>query len=84
MTRHYPDLVSASDWLKRISRAPRPIRRTTQILVVTRHQYRISALVSQKSFRWEIVGRVTKCWLLSQASKPTVPQIFPTHASVPF
>ena len=30
MTRHYPDLGSASDWLKEISYAARPIRITTQ------------------------------------------------------
>ena len=50
MTRHYPDLGSASDWLKQISHAARPIRSITQIWVVTRHQYRISALASQTSF----------------------------------
>ena len=84
MTRHYPDLVSASDWLKQISRALRPIRNTNQIWEVTRHQYRISALISEMSFRGEIVGGVAECWLFSQASKPIVPQIFPTHAPVPF
>ena len=46
MTRHYPDLGSASDWLNQISQAARPIRSTTQFWVVTRHQYGISALVS--------------------------------------
>ena len=44
MTRHYPDLGCVSDW---ISNAARPIRSTTQVWVVTRHQYRISVLVSQ-------------------------------------
>ena len=52
MTRHYPDLGSAFDWLKQISHAARPIRSTTQIWVVTRLQCGISALVSQTSFRW--------------------------------
>ena len=50
MTRHYPDLSSASDWLNQISHAKRPMRSTTQICIVTRHQYGISALVSQTSF----------------------------------
>ena len=50
MTRHYPDLSSASDWLNQISHATRPMRSTTQICIVTRHQYGISALVSQTSF----------------------------------
>ena len=39
MTRHYPDLGSASDRLDQISHAAPPIRSTTQIWVVTRHQY---------------------------------------------
>ena len=41
---------------------------TTQIWVVTRHQCRISALVSRTSFAGETSGSVTKCWLFSQAS----------------
>ena len=68
MTRHYPDLGSASDWLKQISQAVRPIRSTTLIWVVTRHQYGISALVSQASFRVETSGDVVKCRLFSQAT----------------
>ena len=67
MTRHYPDLGSASDWLKQISHAARPIRSTTQIWVVTRQQYGISALVFQTSFRGETSGDVAKCRLFSQA-----------------
>ena len=50
MTRHYRDLGIASDWLNQISHAARPVRSTTQIWVVTRHQYGISVLVSQTSF----------------------------------
>ena len=68
MTRHYPDLGSASDWLNQISHAARPITSTTQIWVVTRHQYGISALVSQTSFGGKTSGSVTKCRLFSQAS----------------
>ena len=37
-----------------------PIRSTTHIRVVTRHQYGISALVSQTSFRGETSGGVAK------------------------
>ena len=37
-----------------------PIRSTTQIWVVKRHQYGISALVSQTSFRWQTSGSVAK------------------------
>ena len=67
MTRHYPDLDSASDWLKQISHAARPIRSFSQIWVVTRHQYGLSALVSQTTFRGETKGGVAKCQLFSTA-----------------
>ena len=67
MTRHYPDLSSASDWLNQISHTARPIRSTIQIWEVTRHQYGISALVSQTSFGGETSGMVTKCQLFSKA-----------------
>ena len=66
MARHYPDLGSVSDWSKEISRAARPIRNTTQIWPVTRHQHGISALVFQMSFRGKTTGRVEKCLLFSQ------------------
>ena len=46
---------SSSEWLKQIL--------LTQIWVVTRHQYGISALVSQTSLRGKSSGGVTKCWL---------------------
>ena len=36
--------------------------------LVTRHQYGISALVSQKSFRGETSGGVAKCPLFAQAT----------------
>ena len=72
VTRRYPDLGSASDWLKQISHAARPIRSSTQIWVVTRHQYGISALVSQTSFQGETVGGVAKCRLFSQATVQVV------------
>ena len=42
-----PDLDSASDWLKQICHAAKPITSTTQIWVVTSHQYGISSLASQ-------------------------------------
>ena len=76
MTRHYPDLGSASDWSCRVGNLIEPIRSTTQIWVVTRHQYGISALVSQTSFPSTLVfqtsfggetsGSVPKCRLFSQ------------------
>ena len=44
------------------------MRSTTKIWVVIRHQYEISALVSQTSFRKKNKGGVTKCRLFSQAN----------------
>ena len=67
-TCHYPVLGSATDWLKKIFHAARPTTSTTQIWVVTRHQYGISAFVSQTSFGGETSGSVAKCRLFSQAS----------------
>ena len=59
-TRHYPDLGRASDWLKQILANQRHYPR--------RHQYGISSLVSQTSFRGETSGGVAaKCRLFSQA-----------------
>ena len=61
MTRHYSDLGSASNWLMQISHAaPWPIRSTTPIWVVKRHQYGISGLVSQSS----ICGETSGCAVL--------------------
>ena len=68
MTCHFPDLGSASDWLNQISHMAQPIRSSTQIRVVTRHQYGISALVSQTSFGKETSSRIAKCRLFSQAT----------------
>ena len=67
MTRHYPDLGSVSYWLSQISHAVWESRSTTQIWVVTHHQYGISALLCQTSFGWETSGSVAKCRLFSQA-----------------
>ena len=58
---------SASDWLCRVGNLLQPLRSITQIWVVTRYQYGISALVSQTSFRGETSGGDAKCPLLSQA-----------------
>ena len=67
MTRHYPDLGSDSEWLKKISHSALPIRSTNQIWMVTRHQYGISAPVSQTSFRGGNYGGVAQCRLFSHA-----------------
>ena len=60
MTRHYPDLGSASSWSCRLWNLLQPVRSTTQIWVVTRHQNGISAFVSQTAFRGETAGGVEK------------------------
>ena len=52
--------------LKQISLPVQPIKSTTQIWVVTRHQYGIFVLVSQTSFRDETSDGVEKCRLISQ------------------
>ena len=55
-------------WLKKIFLALLLIRSTTQICILTCHQYGISALVSQTSFRRNTSGSVAKCELFSRAS----------------
>ena len=45
----------------------KPIRSTTQIWAVMRHQCGISALISQTSFGGETRSSITKCRLFSQA-----------------
>ena len=68
MTRQHPDLGSGSDWPCHVRNLIQPIRSTTQIWVVTRHRYGISALVSQTSFGGETSASVAKCRLFSQAT----------------
>ena len=72
MTLHYPELGIASDWSCRVGKKFKiqPIRSTTQIWVVMRHQYGISALVSQTSFGGKTSSSVAKCRLFSQAKRP--------------
>ena len=53
LSNHYPDL-GICYWSRSLAR--RPFRRTTQIWVVTRHQYRISAVAAQIPFRGKIIG----------------------------
>ena len=56
------------------------IKRTTQVRVVTRHQYGISVLVSQTSFRGETSGGVAKCRLFSQATLSAVKNTYQTSS----
>ena len=68
MTCHYPDLGSTSDWLKCTGTTFQPIRSTTKIWVVTRHQYGISALVTQTLFSEGSSGDLAKRRLFCQAT----------------
>ena len=52
MTRHYPDLGSASDWLNQLSHGQ------SEALPRSCHPYGISALVSQTLFGGETSGSV--------------------------
>ena len=72
MTRHYPDLGSASDRSCRAGNIIQPIISATQTWVVMFYQYGISALVSQMSFGGETSGSVAKCRLFSQAKGGSV------------
>ena len=69
MTRHYPDPGGVSDLSFRARNSLQPIRNITQIWVLTRHQYGISALVCQTSFRGETSRGVAKFRLLSPAAR---------------
>ena len=69
---HYPNLGSASEWSCRMGKLIQPIRSSTQIWVVTSHQYGISALVSQTSFGGETTGSIAKCGLFSKANLTTL------------
>ena len=68
MTCYYLDLGSASDWSCPEGNLLQPIRSTNQIWVVKRHQYEISALFSQMSFRWEFGRKFFQTKLLSSLS----------------
>ena len=65
ITSDNPDLGSASHWSCREGNLLHLIRSTTQIWVVTRHQYGISAIVPETSFRGKVGDCVTKCRLFS-------------------
>ena len=68
MMCHYPNLGGASDWSRHVRNLIQPIRSTSQTRVVTLHQYEISALVSQTSFRGKTSGCDAKCGLFCQAT----------------
>ena len=69
MARHYPDLSSASDWLRQISPVAQPITSITQVWKVVLHQYGTSALVPQRSFLRETSGGVSKLSAISRLAR---------------
>ena len=75
ITCHYLNLGSASDWLKQISLAARPIISTTHIWLVARHQYGISAFGPQTSFHGETSGVDGKWQLFSRATLTSVDDV---------
>ena len=75
ITCHYLNLGSASDWLKQISLAVRPIISTTHIWLVARHQYGISAFGPQTSFHGETSGVDGKGQLFSRATLTSVDDV---------
>ena len=66
------DLGSAFDWSCRLGYLLQPIRSTSQIWVVTCHQYGVSVLISQMSFLRGNSGGIVKWQLFSQAIVKTV------------
>ena len=64
----YPDLGRASDWLCCKGTLRQLIRSSTQIGVVTYHQYGMSVLTPLLSFCRETSGGVSKCLLISVTS----------------
>ena len=82
MMCHYPDLASVFYWQCRERKFLQPIKSTTQIWVVKRHQYGISALIPQTSFRGEIRGDVVKvdCFLRLQKTVLYLP--LPFHSEL--
>jgi len=73
---------SASDWLKHAGISFQPIRSTTLIWVVTRHQYGISALFTQTSFCEGSSGDLAKHRLFSQAKNHSKSKTRLAHTSI--
>ena len=82
ITCHYLNLGSASDWLKQISLAARPIISATHIWLVARHQYGISAFGPQTSFHGETSGVDGKGQLFSYATLTSVDDVTSLKARI--
>ena len=72
MTRHYPDLGSASDWSCRVGNLIQPIRSSTQIWVVTRDSmdFLCSFLRRHLAVKWPVVASSNVGCFLSLGKSP--------------
>lgn len=61
MMHQYLDLGSASGWSCHVGNLLQPMKRAASILVLTPHQYGISAVVSQNSFPGETSSAIVEC-----------------------
>ena len=61
-------ILSGSDCLFQENKLCQPIRSTSQIMVVTCHEYGVSVLVPQTSLRQEASGGIAKCQLFSKVT----------------
>ena len=68
ITCHYPDVSSVFNWSCHVGNLLQPIRSTTQIWEVTRHQYGVFALVPQTWFRGKTNSGVAECRRFSWAA----------------
>ena len=67
MTRHYPDLVIASDWLEQIFHAARPIRSTTRQVISMEFLQSFLDVIS-RSRKTRVVSRKVSCFHLAMSS----------------
>ena len=77
MTRHYPDLGSALDWLKQIFHEARPIRSTAQIWVGTRFFPGKSVVLARNGDCFLRLVRTRYCSLLSAVVYNCICQLKP-------
>ena len=68
ITCHCPDVSSVFNWSCHVGNLLQPIRSTTQIWEVTRHQYGVFALVPQTWFRGKTNSGVAECRRFSWAA----------------
>ena len=85
MTCHYSDLGSASDWSFCEGNLLQPIRSTTQVWVMTRHQYGISAGVPRTLFLGDLVAsRNVGCFLRLSKWTPWATSLRPSKSRQKF